>query len=909
MSLICSLGTTSVEPIRTSSELTTESETVKVSTLRKSLHSSEMHRSASKTPRTLPDHVQKLKSIYSAYQQDGQPLSKEAVFHAKQKYGILNTPAYHKTLGLGDTGSESADLTARLANRSKRSTNEPVGPTIEQKALDEASKITFSKIPLTLPEEIPMKVNLGLKGKRDFLTRSAAQKALASNFSSDSSTIGVSERGKRASSAATVIANDFNANSVNPHHPAGFESLDLSKVLDGAERKAIERINGRLYPEKVNFQNGLLTGRESGVSKANKEVFKKGTLKKLERSAEEFLEAQPGNGRQGLNDRQYMYAKNAADAVKDLDPRALVDPNFAAKELQKKTYLKQISSPLVLHEAQNLANKRLRDIDSNNTYLILFGNQAYNKLAVDIALKHYSANQEQKKKIYLGGGLWITPEEVNTVAKNLISPVINEISERANRQRNVDRDIEKRTSILDQEHENWKSMERTKEQNDKQILLVMESKRHQEKVAKKAESEQTYNMLVYNMDAEVEEKEKELEIIKQDREHLRVELQRMLSKSISEEEGNIKDWSESCQRDLDNTNIEHAQAARLYPDDLRASTNEYDELLDEHDGVQDRIKKLNLSINEHRSVIHDFKVRIDTGGGLTATQKEKVGSGGHLMDATVNDSVVILAEKAKQEAELASEEAMLQQLEIDDMVNKRTTRLYAHKNQLRKEKPSSTRSQKVTEGGEDLRNELNAAQGDILYAPTTDEKSARVVRSASTVKNRFLSAYSSGKDVDSSASARSVTGVSGVLDERTETPTTDKEAFPVDKEARPGNVRQASVLVENEKTSRPVTEARGPTTIEQFLFGKTAGKKGPSGKEFATLKSGPVVNATESEMEKESVHRNDKPRESFSGFSQGSFENDYGNEVTDDQDESDIKIRDSSDSNVRGEESFFKEII
>lgn len=374
----------------------------------------------------------------------------------------------------------------------------------------------------------------------------------------------------------------------------------------------------------------------------------------------------------------------------------------------------------------------------------------------------------------------------------------------------------------------------------------------------------------------------------------------------------------TCQRGLENTNIEQAQAARLYPDDLRVSTYGYDKLLDEHDRVHGQIERLNVSINEHRSVIHNFEERIDTGRALTATREQKFGSGGHLMDATVNDPVVILAEKAKQEAELASEEAMLQQLEIDEMVNKRKIKLYEHKIRLRKEKLSSTRSGNVTEGEEGLRNDV--AQDDMSYTPTTtDEKSTRVVRSASpkaTVKNRFLSAYSSGRDVDSSASARSVTGVSGVLDESPETPSAnkearpaDKEVRPTDKEARPGNVRQTPVVSKNEKTLRPVTETRGSTTIEQFLFGKTAGKKGPSGTESATLKSEPVISATGSETEKEFAHHNDKPRRSFSGFSQGSLENDYGNEVTDDQDESDIKIRDSNDSNSRGKESFFKEII
>lgn len=79
----------------------------------------------------------------------------------------------------------------------------------------------------------------------------------------------------------------------------------------------------------------------------------------------------------------------------------------------------------------------------------------------------------------------MTPEEVNAVAKKLISPVVNEIDERASRQRDVDKDIERRSRVLDQEYEDWNSMERAKEQNDGQLLLAMASKQQQEKEAKR----------------------------------------------------------------------------------------------------------------------------------------------------------------------------------------------------------------------------------------------------------------------------------------------------------------------------------------------------------------------------------------------------------------------------------------
>lgn len=239
----------------------------------------------------------------------------------------------------------------------------------------------------------------------------------------------------------------------------------------------------------------------------------------------------------------------------------------------------------------------MQDIDSGDTYRILFGNSAYNKIAVKIALEHYSTNQEQKKKIYLGGGLWITPEEVNVVAKNLISPVINEIDERASRQRDVDKSIERRSRTLDQEYENWNFMERTKEQNDRQLLLAMESKEQQEKADERAQGRRNYDSMAHNMDIKVQQKERELQNTKQNRENLRYELQELLSKNLSKEDDELKDWNDTCERDLRESKIEHNKVVKSRPKKLRIFKKGYEELLDERNRIQAELKMLKASFN------------------------------------------------------------------------------------------------------------------------------------------------------------------------------------------------------------------------------------------------------------------------------------------------------------------------
>lgn len=58
------------------------------------------------------------------------------------------------------------------------------------------------------------------------------------------------------------------------------------------------------------------------------------------------------------------------------------------------------------------------------------------------------------------------------------------------------------------------------------------------------------------------------------------------------------------------------------------------------------------------------------------------------MESHLNDDVIILANKAKEQAELSTKEARLKQLEVDSLINERKSELNATEIELKKEKLS-----------------------------------------------------------------------------------------------------------------------------------------------------------------------------------------------------------------------------
>lgn len=127
----------------------------------------------------------------------------------------------------------------------------------------------------------------------------------------------------------------------------------------------------------------------------------------------------------------------------------------------------------------------------------------------------------------------------------------------------------------------------------------------------------------------------------------------------------------------------------------------------------------------------------DAGRAIPAVQKQKIPTRKDLLDATVNDPLVISAEMAKEEAEMATEEYMLKELQVDEMIIIRNIMLRECEKKLEEEKETAKRSRRGTEGS---KNNSNFSRDVIMNTPDNNEKVTPIGKSASpkdVVKSRF----------------------------------------------------------------------------------------------------------------------------------------------------------------------------
>ena len=171
--------------------------------------------------------------------------------------------------------------------------------------------------------------------------------------------------------------------------------------------------------------------------------------------------------------------------------------------------------------------------------------------------------------------------------------------------------------------------------------------------------------------------------------------------------------------------IEHYYAVRSHFDNLGNSERGYDELLEERSKIQVEIERLVASIAEHKTAIHGFA---DAGGAIPAVQKQKIPTRKDLLDATVNDPLVISAEMAKEEAEMATEECMLKELQVDEMIIIRNIMLRECEKKLEEEKETAKRSRR---GTEESKNNSNFSRDVIMSTPDNNEKVTPIGKSAS----------------------------------------------------------------------------------------------------------------------------------------------------------------------------------
>lgn len=587
-----------------------------------------------------------------AYQTTGKPLSKEALYRAK-----LKNETYK--LASKNTGADIKD--------SKLASNAAIN-------LANSNQSTIQAYKRLLDPDA---------------SRAAIKVGTGESRLNSLSTVSSINGPKLESSNAASKALSSTRNSFVEVNNSGTNHMNISKVFPGAEKNASKLIDLRMNPERCNFSYGLSgnsIGKTENGFKLTDEIIEN-IYSKSQYIAEVESEVDPKN-----------YATSAASATKKFDPKKIAEKELAEKEEAKKLYVNQITSQEVLLLARSKAQEKLKEIDKVNSEKMIFNNEEYNRVAVAIAQK----NSEHRikttgGKVYMGGGLWLTPKDVDNIALGLITPILEEVNQRASDQRDIDSDLKRRNIEYKQQYSQWQILQKEKLRNDKAFSKEITQKHENEMSQLQNEMESKFKKLCESKELDVHSKSQELKKLKEYQKNFEKEMQELLKQEYDRHELQISELGKSHELDLIQATNDQKEFLKPYEDSLKATERECNKLSSERDSISNEILKLRESIELHKSKINDINVQLNDIS-VKYEDEEKVlnniETSKDNISNEINTHFLIIAQNAKEQAALSTEEARLKQLEVSAMINERKSELNRTDLELKKERLALLESMK-----------------------------------------------------------------------------------------------------------------------------------------------------------------------------------------------------------------------
>ncbi|KOG97375.1 Eis1p [Saccharomyces eubayanus] len=638
-------------------------------------------------------HASKTQRKPRVYQTTGEPLSREALYKAKLKYGVYQSPAQSYSIGVKDAHAAS-DKAANLANDNQTTVEAYKRMFIDPDATKAASRVGANATRRDSVTSTTSKASKESQVKRRAKESSGAAASKAYSMTAESLSSG-SQNGKSYSitsaSSALSGANSIQTNNSTNGNFVNYKQkpMNLGKVMKGAEKKAESRIKERWEPEKGNFHYGIKTdehGRLNQFSFSNDMMSN--IMSKVD--APRAQDLQKTKSAQADRDAcSKRYALNAANAVKDMHPGQDIDKSIALKAQKRDTYLNQLTSQQVLVMARSNVDRQLEIIEKSNMHKNLFTNTDYNKAAVAVAQSNYQKKTEFHNKINMGGGLFLSPEDITKIASGLISPVLGEVSKRAEAQRAMDEEIAERTESYKNSLSKWEAMERSMNFNDTKVLTNTANRHQTEKKTTEEKVKASYDTLVARMDAKVTEKETLLDDTKTKEIDFKKQMQEELKDEKARLDQDLEEWGKDCEQDISNARKEQEELLKPYHEDLENAETEHNTLLEERDAINAEISRLQGAIVDHKTKISNYESDLDAQNNRNVREDDKLvelGQTKESLESHLNDNVIIIANKAKEQAELSTKEARLKQLEVDSLINERKSELNTTEIELKKEK-------------------------------------------------------------------------------------------------------------------------------------------------------------------------------------------------------------------------------
>lgn len=554
----------------------------------------------------------------SVYQTNGKPLSPEALYKAKLKYGIYNNPT---TQSIGVPSSSAAsDTAALLAN----STDLSIEPYKRQLAADAQTAALFARKD-TAPQ----------KWSKDYIDHDAASAAISakslktqiikkpSDNSSNAAAASVLSKDSK-SLASSNLASLYEFDAVRNGTKNSHASLNIEKLSKASKERADTLINSRINPTRDSSRLGL----------ASKETN---------------------------NDHLEKFAAVGALASQNVKPPQ--DPNLEAKAIYKNSLV----DPKVLAKARLNADRTLTGIDKHLGEQDLFLNPEFNKIAIQIAQSHSTKRIASSDKINLGGGLFMTQEELDSIASKIVNPVLEDISAKAKKQREKDLEIQKKKEEQIKLHRQVKLQQQAKKLEEKRLKEEAKLNRRKEMEQEKEKQRQAKLELEKAKKEELSKHQDILTAKQKEEERLKKEL---LAKKQAEEE-RIQDESTKAekQRSKELQDAKEERDLKLAPilDQLKIETDKLAVLNEEKQAIQDITDSQVKNTENARNLLIASQTELTNAETQLELIKQDIAKSNDESETLIKES-----ELKKQEAEVALKksneieaEALLKQAEID----------------------------------------------------------------------------------------------------------------------------------------------------------------------------------------------------------------------------------------------------
>lgn len=670
--------------------------------------------STTTTSSTTAKQEKNAKKNGAVYQTKGEPLSREALYRAKMKYGYYKSPANKPSVGVKDI-AKASDSAAVLA-ASNRQTIEAYKRLLDPNATKAAHAVAKGKTRSRATSVVSTKSNKSDSVQKQ--TNAAASKAFSMTSNREQAMSGIVNKKK------TVVTKEDtskaysmkSANSVlkqyerDLHKPKPeviptSQKMNLSKVLKGAESRAETRVKQRTEPN-ANFNYGIKTNAAQNnqftLSKDMMNAIMSKTGATTGTSGSDV--ASTTSGKSSLKtsikskddstslkkEKNHDMAMNAAYAVRSFDTRTAADDELERQAENRDMYLKQLTSTKVLAQARANVDKEIANIEKDDYGRQLFANDAYNRTAVSIAQQNLTKKRALvNNKINMGGGLWLSSEDIQKISQNLLNPVLGEITERADSQRAADIDIANRTKALQTNVKNWNILQTEKLANDIKYQKDSDDKLAKEKNDALVAANNKYNEMIAKMDTELAKYNTELRDTNQMFEDLKLEMSMKLDLEQEYCDKELTNWNETRANDIKDSLEEQRTMLQPYLLELQRAQDENEKLIKDYDSINGRITFLNTQIDEHKTKIENYNKDLEgqkQHETRVVAENEELDENKNVLQEEIDQSIIIKANKAKEEAQLSAKELELKQLEIDAAINERKTELNETEVSLQKEK-------------------------------------------------------------------------------------------------------------------------------------------------------------------------------------------------------------------------------